>query len=343
MKPLIIAMMLAACTFSASAQNTPQQWTITATSESAPNALILLDASGNPFPCTGQNIDNINDPTAGCYDPLEVTTDWTLTELAGVVTSVTANTPDTLTNSSCSADSSVASTSISETNILGFLYQATFSVTMANGATITFKGNVTLGANQFTGTFTSTGACMGADSGNFTATLFPAVNAAYVGQFETSSGGQGVTINLATASNFSVTGTVTPAGNASTCFSTMTIGTPLANSFSASFASGDAIVAVASDSSGNVVGLIASNTDANGQVIASDGLYFTYLGLAGACSGIFETDAPFRKERPVSPRRRRIRTRDEIRELFERRVPESHPCVEPRDQLFSRSEVGCQK
>jgi hypothetical protein len=320
MKALTMAVMLAACAFPASAQTTPQQWTLTATSESAHNAFPLLDASGNPFPCTGQNIDNINDPNPNCYNPLEVTTDWTQTTFLGFVTSVAANTPGTLTNSSCSPDSGVASTSISETNILGLLYQATFSVTFANGATITFTGQLTLGANQFMGTFASTGTCMGADSGNFTATLFPAVNGTYIGQFETSSGGQGVTINLATDSNFNVTGTVTPALNASTCFSNMTIASPLANSFAASFASGDVVVALASDNSGNVVGFIASNTDANGQVLASGGLYFTYYGEAGACSGIFETDVPFRKELRMPPRRRRRRILDEIRPLFEQQT-----------------------
>jgi len=318
MKALILAVMLAACAFSTSAQSTPQQWTFTATSESAPNAIPLFDASGNPFPCAGQNIDNINDANPNCYNPLEVTTDWTLNELAGVVTSVTSNTAGTLTNSNCSTDSSVASTSITETNILGILYRATFSVTFANGATITFTGDITLGGTQFTGTFASTGTCMGADSGNFTATLFPAVSGTYVGQFETSSGGQGVTINLATAANFNVTGTVTPAMNATTCFSNMTIASPLANSFASSFASGDVIVAVTSDSSGNVVGFIASNTDANGATLASDGLFFTYFGEAGACAGIFETDAPFRKVRRMSPRHPRWRNREEIRRFFER-------------------------
>jgi hypothetical protein len=230
MKALTIALMLAACAFSVSAQTTPQQWTFTATSEFAPNAIPLLDASGNPYPCTGQNIDSVNDPNPNCYNPLVVTTDWTLTEVLGVVTSVTSNTPDTLTNSACSANSGVAGTSISETNILR-LYRTTFSVTFANSATITFTGNLTLGGTQFTGSFVSTGSCMGSDSGNFTATLFPAVNATYVGQFETSSGVQGVTFNLATDSNFNLTGTVTPASNATTCFSNMTIASPLANSF----------------------------------------------------------------------------------------------------------------
>jgi hypothetical protein len=98
----------------------------------------------------------------------------------------------------------------------------------------------------------------------------------------------------------------------------MTIASPLANSFASSFASGDVIVAVASDSFGNIVGFIASNTDANGAAIASDGLFFTYFGEAGACAGIFETDVPFRKVRRVSPPHPRGRTREEVRRFFER-------------------------
>jgi hypothetical protein len=35
-----------------------QQWTIVTTSESAPNAPPLTDASGKPYPCSGQNPDN---------------------------------------------------------------------------------------------------------------------------------------------------------------------------------------------------------------------------------------------------------------------------------------------
>lgn len=311
MKMLTAVILSALSAYPALAQNTPQQWSFVTTSESAPNAIPLSDSSGNPFPCTGQDPDNINDPNPNCYNPLIVTTDWTVASLLGVVTSATPATNFTLTNSNCTAQTFVTNTSISVVDLLGVVYRATFEVTLDNGATITFQGQLSLSSSHFAGTFTSTGACMNGDSGNFEAVLFPQVNATYSGQFETSSGGQGVSISLATDSSFSVTGTVTPAPDASTCFSNMTIATPLANVVSASFASGDVILAVASDNSGNVVAFIASNTDVNGDTLANDGLYITYVGVAGSCAGISETDAPFEKERSIRHHRRlRIRARD---------------------------------
>jgi len=78
-------------------------------------------------------------------------------------------------------------------------------------------------------------------------------------------------------------------------------------------ASGDVIEAIGSDSSGNVVVFIASNTDANGSPLPDGGLFVTYVGIAGPCAGVTGTDVPFRKlirhhgapivpRRPVSPR-----------------------------------------
>ena len=94
----------------------------------------------------------------------------------------------------------------------------------------------------------------------------------------------------------------------------MTVGTPLANSYGASIASGDILETYASDASGNVVAFIMSNTDANGAVLPNGGLYVTYLGLAGACTGISGTDVPFMKisrsmpsPRPTVPRHSPIR------------------------------------
>jgi hypothetical protein len=299
---LALAVLVGCCAIPARGQNSePQQWTFVATSESAPNALPLFDANGNLYACTGQSPDNGSDSNPNCYNPLVVTTDWTITTTLGIVTSASSHTPLTLTNSSCSTSSFVTNTSLSETGILG-LYTATFAVTLDSGATITFAGNVSLSSTQFTGTFSSTGACMKANSGNFTATLLSQVNAAYAGQFETSSGGQGVTIALATDSNFNLTGTVTPASGANTCFSNMTIGTPLANSYADSFATGDTLFAVASDSAANVVSFTATNSDANGKTLASNGLYFTYYGVVGACAGVYEQDAPFEKVQERTPR-----------------------------------------
>lgn len=286
--------------------NTPQQWTFVTTSESAPNADPLLGANGNPYPCTGQNQDNAGDANPNCYNPLVVTTDWTITSTAGAISSSVADTAFTMTNSSCSTSGFPASTSLTE-SADGEVYLATFVVTLDNGATVTFQGQVSLGSTQFTGTFSSTGGCMNGDSGNFSATLFPQVNSEYSGEFESSSGGQGVTISLATGANFNVTGTVTPDASADTCFSNMTIATTLANSYSNSFASGDTVFAIASDNSGNVVLFVASNSDANGNPIADNGLYFTYYGVAGACQGVSEVDAPFKNIRGKAPRHHRVR------------------------------------
>ena len=164
---------------------------------------------------------------------------------------------------------------------------------------------------------------MQSDSGNFTAILFPAVNGVYAGSFESNTGGasSNVQINIATDDNFSVTGTVTPTGGASTCFSNMTVASLTAQAYGASFASGDVLEAFASDNSGNVVAFTMSNTNQNGQTLANDGLYVTYLGIAGACNGVSGSDVPF--EKLVSKMRRRL-------PLSPRRPP-PHPRLMPPD------------
>jgi hypothetical protein len=86
------------------------------------------------------------------------------------------------------------------------------------------------------------------------------------------------------------------------CFSNLTVNTLLASSYGISVASGDVMETFASDNSGNVVAFVISNTDANGIPLASGGLYVTYIGLAGACSGISGTDVPFRKISRSAPR-----------------------------------------
>lgn len=153
---------------------------------------------------------------------------------------------------------------------------------------------------------------MGGDSGAFTATLFPSVTGMYAGSFESTTGGSNASVQmgLQTDWNFNVTGTIAPATGAPVCFSNLTIGTPLASTYGSSMASGDVIEAFGSDSSGNVVAFIASNTDANEKPLPDGGLYVTYVGLAGACNGISGTDVPFKKvvtwrwqpPRPIWPR-----------------------------------------
>ena len=287
-----------------------QQWTIVTTSESAPNASAMTDANGNPYPCSGQNPDNSGDANPNCYNPLVITTDWHAPTIPGGGTNATML-ANTFTNSSCSAAGNVTSISLG-----GYLpsgaYTAVITVVLDNGATITFTGTSSSNSSQFSGTFTSKGSCMKSDSGAFTATLFPTAAGMYAGSFESTSGGSNASVQmgLQTDWNFNVTGTITPATGAPVCFSNLTIGTPVANTYGPSMASGDVIEAFGSDSAGNVVAFIASNTDANEKPLPSGGLYVTYVGLAGACNGISGTDVPFRKvtvgrwqpPRPVWPR-----------------------------------------
>jgi len=289
---------------------TPQQWTFITTSESAPNVAPLMDSSGNPFSCGSQDPDNINDSNPNCYNPLMFTTDWraAAAPIGGTAYAVMRN---SLTNSGCSASGNVTNVSVS-----GYLpsgsYSATVTMTLDNGATVVFTGNPSTNNDAFSGTFTSTGSCMGGDSGTFTATLFSTVNGSYTGSFESSTGGPSATVqmNLATDENFNVTGTVTPVAGADVCFSTMTVASLTAKAYGPSIASGDVLEAFASDNAGNVVAFLLSNTDQNGRVLANGGLYVTYFGIAGACDGISGTDIPFRKtlrgmrpRRPLHPRR----------------------------------------
>lgn len=288
-----------------------QQWTILTTSESAPNAPPLTDASGNPYPCSGQNPDNSGDANPNCYNPLVITTDWHAPTIPGGGTNATML-ADSITNSGCSAMGNVTSITT-----IGYLpsgaYTAVVTVVLDNGATVTFTGTSSSNSSQFSGTFTSTGTCMNGDSGSFTATLFPTVSGMYDGSFESNSGGSSATVQmgLTTDWNFNVTGSITSTGGGPVCFSNLTVATPLANSFGPSMASGDVIQAFGSDSSGNVVAFIASNTDANEQPLPDGGLYVTYVGVAGACTGVSGTDVPFRKvvarrwpvpPRPIGPR-----------------------------------------
>ena len=271
-----------------------QQWTIVTTSESAPNSIPLTDANGNPYPCSGQNPDNIADANPNCYNPLTVITDWRVPTIpgGGTIATMLAN---SFTNSICSAQ---AITGISVTGYQpAGAYSAIVTVVLDNGATVTFTGNSSTNANQFSGTFASTGACMNSDKGSFTATLFPNVNGGYVGSFESTNNVSpaNVQMTMQTDWNFNVTGSITPAGGAVVCFSNMTIGTPLAATYGPSFASGDTLEAIGSDSKGNVVAFIASNTDANEKPLPSGGLYVTYVGLAGACQGVSGVDVPFKK------------------------------------------------
>jgi hypothetical protein len=272
-----------------------QQWTIVTTSESAPNASPLTNASGQPYSCAGQGPDNSSDSNPNCYNPLVLTTDWKVPTIpdGGTIATVLAN---TFTNSMCSAQGNVTSIAITGYQPSG-AYTGVITVTLDNGATITFTGASSTNADQFSGTFTSTGACMANDSGAFTATLFPTVTGSYSGSFESATGGAAANVQMAlqTDWNFNVTGSISPASGSAVCFSNLTVGSPLANTYGPSIATGDVLEAVGSDGSGNVVVFIASNTDQNAQPVPNGGLYVTYIGIAGACTGASGTDVPFQK------------------------------------------------
>ena len=263
-------------TWASTAPPIPQQWTIVTTSESAPNAVPLTDVNGNLYACSGQNPDNSSDSNSNCYNPLVVTTDWTATPTptGATIATVLAN---SFTNSSCS-NGNLTSLTVNGYSPLGS-YAATITLVFQNGATIIFRGASSSNANQFSGTFTSSGTCMASDSGAFTATLFQAAAGTFAGSFESSSGAPAANVQLAlqTNTNFSVAGTVAPVPGASVCFSSLTIATPLANSYGESMASGDVVLAYASDGTGNVVAFVMSNTDANGAPLPNGGLYVTYM------------------------------------------------------------------
>jgi hypothetical protein len=306
----------------------PQLWTIVTTSESSPNAMpVTTTATGAPDPCsTGQN-DNPNDSNPSCFNPLVITTAWQLsTNFSYNQTISTPDLSDTLTNSSCSATGGVQSMTVTGIDFFGYLYSATITVTLQdnNGGTdtIVFTGQPTTGGTQFSGTFTSSGSCMNSDQGNFTASLFSAINGTYKGSFEANgtfgNGNSGaVSFIFNTDSNFNVTGSVVATKDAKLCFSNLTIASPLADTYGTSLASGDMLEAIATDDSGNVVMFVASATDGNGLPEGNDKngnpkLYLTYQGVAGSCSGLSGVDVPFSKVvAKRAPRHRPIRVRPE--------------------------------
>jgi hypothetical protein len=229
-------------------------------------------------------------------------TDWSVSS-GGVVTPVLAN---TFTNSSCSASGGAQTIAVANYKLNGS-YTPTATVTMidSTGATdtITFSGAKGSDSTQFSGTFTSNGSCMHSDAGNFTATLFQTISGTYNGSFESNgsfdqNGTGNAAIALATDSSFDVIGTVS--SNSGLCFSNLTIATPLANTYSPSFATGDVLLFIATDVSGNVVFFTAGGTSGTGQPEGDNTqgnqlLYLTYYGVAGACSGISGVDVPFSK------------------------------------------------
>jgi hypothetical protein len=303
-------------------ESTPQQWTIITTSETAPNATPVAPTASAPNPCpANQQNDKPKDSNPNCFNPLSVTTDWTVSNGQSGSQNLSVIQANTFSNSTCSADGSVQSITGTKFNFAGW-YQTTVKISVVdahgNTDTITFTGGWTQNQGQFTGNFKSTGTCMNGNQGTFTATLFPTINGAYRGSFESNGGsntGNGkATLTLNTDSNFNVTGSMVAAKGSGLCFSNLTIASQLANTYAPSIATGDVLEAVATDNSGNVVIFTASGTDGNGQQLGTDSdgnqkLYLTYAGLAGACSGISGHDIPFTKVIPTAqpPKHRPVR------------------------------------
>jgi len=311
---LLAAILVASCaTFAQGALNIPEQWTIVATSESTANAApISYTATGVYSPCTTGQSDNSNDSNPDCFNPLTLTTDFSMSGSFSnmTISHVVAN---TFTNSNCSAMGGVEKITASGYSIFSN-YNAAVVVTLvdANGATntITFTGAKSNNYAQFSGTFASTGPCMKSDKGNFTATLFQTISGTFMGSFESSGsfgeGGTGaVTLVLATDSNFNVTGTAVSLPTSGLCFSSLTIATTLANTYLPSMATGDTLEFVATDLTGNAVLFTATGTNGAGQQEGTNSqgnqmLYLTYTGLSGACSGKSGVDLPFSKATVLS-------------------------------------------
>jgi len=300
---LLAAILVATC---ATFAQTPQQWTIVTTSESTANAdPISYTAAGVFSPCTtGQN-DNASDTNPDCFNPLTITTDWSVGTGTNSVTPVLDN---TFTNSSCSFSGGAQTLTVTGYKLNGsFTPVVTVTLIDNTGATdtITFSGGKGNDSTQFSGTFTSSGSCMHGDAGNFTATLFQTISGTYNGSFESNGSfnqiGTGtVNVLLATDSNFDVTGTVAASSNSGLCFSNLTIATTLADTYAPSIATGDALLFLATDPSGNVLLFTASGTSGTGQQEGTNSqgnqiLYLTYYGMAGACTGISGVDVPFSK------------------------------------------------
>lgn len=262
---LVVIFLFASIPASAGAPGTGQ-WAIVATSES-----------------------NMNTVDGG---PLQIVTDWTTTtnKNTATIVSVLAN---TFSNSACSASG--------QPNAITVAYasgKTTITVTVDNGQIFTFTATGGSGS-ELTGSFTSSGGgCTQADSGNFTATLYQALQGSFSGTIESyvQTNSVNVTMTLSTDANFNVTGTV--AASNKSCMANLTIDGSAAQSYGPSFASGDVITMFASDNNGNVVAFVLSGTDQNGNMLSPpwpSQVYVTYDVLAGACSGDAGTDAPFKR------------------------------------------------
>ncbi|HEY0701669.1 MAG TPA: hypothetical protein VGD60_02780 [Candidatus Acidoferrales bacterium] len=230
--------------------------------------------------------------------PLQFTTDWTTT-VVGLNTTYTPSLTNTYTNSNCSASGQPVAMTLTS-GILG----PTIVMTLDNSQTVQFSPLITT-ASSVTGTVTSTGGgCTNGDTGSFSAVKYSALSGTYTGSIESYAltNPVNVTITLATAATWHVTGTVQASNK--TCLANLDIATAAANAIDPSFASGDIVEIIAWDSNGNIAGFVLSATDQNGNALtpAWPAQFFTtYTVLAGSCAGDGGTDAPFKKVEFMPP------------------------------------------
>jgi hypothetical protein len=232
---------------------------------------------------------------------LQFITDWK-TSTSGSTTTIAPIVANTFTNSNCVASGQPSNLTVSYNSSKGIV---TVVATMDYGQTFTFTSTKTSKNSTFSGTFTSTGGgCANSDSGNFTATYYAALSGSMSGTIESymQTNTINVTVSLSTDSNFNVTGTLTSTNK--TCMASLTINGTAAQAYGPSIATGDTDIIYASDSSGDVVGLIFSATDQNGVMLSPawpSQAYVTYQVLAGPCSGDGGTDAPFHQVQNLAP------------------------------------------
>jgi hypothetical protein len=245
---------------------------------------------------TSESAQNTGDGTA-----LQIITDWKSTT-SGSTTTIAPVLANSFTNSNCTASGQPDMLSVAYNSSTGVV---TVVATMDYGQTITFTSTKTTKNSTFSGTFTSTGGgCTNGDSGNFTATYYAALSGTMSGTIESymQTNTINVSVSLSTDSNFNVTGTLTSTNK--TCMASLTINGTAAQAYGPSIASGDTEIVYASDTSGDVVGLIFSATDQNGVMLSPawpSQAYVTYQVLAGPCSGDGGTDAPFHQVQSLVP------------------------------------------
>jgi hypothetical protein len=233
--------------------------------------------------------------------PLQIITDWKSTT-SGSTTTIAPVVANSFTNSNCTASGQPSSLTVAYNSSTGVV---TAVATMDYGQTITFTSTKTTSNSTFSGTFTSTGGgCTNSDSGNFTATYYAPLSGSLSGTIESymQTNTINVSVSLSTDSNFNVTGTLTSTNK--TCMASLTIDGTAAQAYGPSIVTGDTEIIYASDTTGDVVGLIFSATDQNGVMLSPawpKQAYVTYQVLAGPCAGDGGTDAPFHQVEKLVP------------------------------------------